>query len=81
MFSKFFCNGIQVVNFFARFSRKNVWRFLKTNVTKFELYDLPFPKYNMLDGPLKRLFPLRFFVRIAIQKQNFKKLLHAFGSQ
>ena len=44
-------------------------------------YDFPFLRYNRLDFPLKRLFPLRHFVRVANKKQNFKNWQHVLDFQ
>ena len=73
--------GIQVGKFFLLdFFSKNFDRQDRLYQT-WASYDLPFLRYNRLDFPLKRLFPLRHFVRVANKKQNFKNWQHVLDFQ
>ena len=53
------------------FDRSEIWAF----------YDHPLPRYNRIDFPFRKAFPLRKFARVANYEQNFKKLLHVSYSQ
>ena len=74
--------GIQVESFFARFFFKKlwlqIWRLTSPNLSSLRPSA---PKIWQLGFPFKNVFPFRSFARVANNKQNFKKLLHACNSQ
>ena len=66
---------------FAGFSFKNFWQIWSPAKPNLSFVWPSIPRYDNLDFPFEKVFPLGKFARVANYRQNFKKLLYVCSVQ